>query len=70
MTFPSPLLSNPPIAPPVRAVHMSLFPTFDSLDQAIAYAEAHLPLVDRNTLIGILMSYQNTLLKDIESKER
>ena len=49
---------------------MSLFPTFDSLDQAIAYAEAHLPLVDRNTLIGILMSYQNTLLKDIESKER
>lgn len=68
MTSPYPPLSNPRIAPPVRAVHMSLFPTFESLDQAIAYAEAHLPLVDRNTLIGILMSYQNTLLKDIKSQ--
>ena len=48
--------------PPIRAVTMNLFPTFETLDEAKAYGEAQLPLEHRNEVYSVLMAYQNTLL--------
>ena len=51
--------------PPIRAVHMSLFPTYDTLDEAIGRACLTLPIKSRNELFVALMAYHNTLLKVI-----
>ena len=52
--------------PPIRAVSMSLFPTFSSLEEAYAYAEAKIPITNRNELHALLMTYQNTLLHALQ----
>jgi hypothetical protein len=57
-----PLLNKPPL----RAVHMSLFPAMDSLDEAMNYCCAQLPVQDRQKLVTLLMIYQNTLINNLE----
>jgi len=41
----------------------SLFPTMNSIQEVIDYAEAQLPVTNKNTLMTILMVFQNTLIK-------
>ena len=41
----------------------TLFPTFDSLEEVLAYANSKLPKEHHNDLYAILMAYSNTLLK-------
>ena len=41
----------------------NLFPTFDSLEEVLAYADSKLPKEHHNDLYAILMAYSNTLLK-------
>ena len=43
----------------------TLFPTFDSLEEVMAYADSKLPKEHHNDLYAILMAYSNTLLKVI-----
>lgn len=52
----------------LRAVHQGLFPTFDSLQAVLAYADSHLPLVHKNEVYSLLMIYHNSLLNQL-SKE-
>ena len=54
--------------PPLRAVRMTLFPSFESLEEAQAYAEARIPLEHKNDVYGVLMVYHNTLLNQIEKE--
>lgn len=42
---------------------MSLFPTMDSLDEVIALAKYKHPQDTSNEVVGLLMTYHNTLLK-------
>lgn len=49
--------------PPIRAVSMSLFPTMDSLDEVIALAKDKHPQDTSNEVVGLLMTYHNTMLK-------
>lgn len=59
---------NPRIHKPrLRAVRMSLFPTLNSLDEAVQYAQAKFPESSRNDLYSVLMTFQNTLLNSIET---
>lgn len=51
----------------LRAVPMTLFPTADNLDQVIAAASSELPITDQNQLITVLMTYHNTLLKELNN---
>ena len=53
--------------PRLRAVRMSLFPTLNSLDEAVQYAQAKFPESSRNDLYSVLMTFQNTLLNSIET---
>lgn len=46
----------------IQASHMSLYPTKDSLIEAIQYIEAQAP-VEPHQLFPLLMLYHNTLLK-------
>ena len=46
----------------LRAVPMPLFPTMGSLQEVVALAESQMPLVNKNTVMGILFTYHNTLL--------
>lgn len=54
----------------IKASHMSLYPTHDSLIDAVAYIEAHAP-IDRHDVFPLLMQYHNTLIQEIsEHMER
>jgi len=48
---------------PIRAVRMPVFPTYDTPEAALAFAESQLPIKDKNSLCSILFAYHNTLLK-------
>jgi hypothetical protein len=60
-------MPNNHLQPPLRAVPMTLFPTFGSLQEVIDFSKSKLPLKDENELFSILMSYHNTLLKEIHA---
>lgn len=51
--------------PHLRAVRMSLFPTMDSLDAVVQLAKAK-PPKDSNEVFALLMTFQNTLLDQLE----
>lgn len=44
-----------------------LFPTLGSLNQVIELAESKLPITDKNELFSLLMTYQNTLIKEMRN---
>lgn len=54
----------PPYAP-LRAQAMGVYPTLDSLQDAIELAESKLPITSKNELMAILMTYHNTLLAQV-----
>lgn len=60
-------MPNNQVQPLLRAVPMTLFPTFGSLQEVIDFSKSKLPLKDENELFSILMSYHNTLLKEIHA---
>lgn len=64
MPVPNPIHLHPPL----RAVHMGLFPTLGSLQEAIDLADSKLPITSRNELVAILMTYHNTLLHTIQAQ--
>ena len=47
----------------VPVVSQPIFPTMGSIQEVINYAEAQLPITNKNVLMTILMMFQNTLLK-------
>lgn len=49
----------------VLPMHMSLYPTMDTMVDAITYIEAQVPVVERNDMFSLLMCYHNTLLKTL-----
>jgi len=51
------------IQQPIRAVRMAIFPTYDTPEQALAFAQSQLPIKDQNTLCSVIFAYHNTLLK-------
>jgi hypothetical protein len=51
--------------PPLRAVHMGLFPTLGSLQEVVDFSESKLPITDKNEMFSLLMTYHNTLLKQV-----
>ena len=60
---------HPANNPPIRAVVMSLFPSFNSLEDAQSFAQSKLPINHINELHGVLMAYQNTLINLLSKKE-
>lgn len=55
-------LSNVPIIP------MTLYPTMNSIAEVVALADSKIPVVHRNEMFSILMTFQNTLLQQIKEK--
>ena len=49
----------------VRPEHMSLYPTMDSVTEAIAFIEQQAPLNTPNEIFSALMLYHNSLLKQL-----
>jgi len=49
---------------------MPIFPVLDSLQEVINLAESQLPITDKNALVAILMTFQNTLIKVIHEKNQ
>lgn len=49
---------------PVKQI--PLFPTADSLSEAISIIESHLPISNKNTLHALLMMFRNTLIQQME----
>lgn len=53
----------------LRAVPMGLFPTMGSLQQVIDLANSQLPINTPNAVLGLLMTYHNTMLKAINDEQ-
>ena len=53
----------------VPALPMSLYPTMESIQEVIALAESKLPITDSNEMYSLLMTFQNTLIKYLTTKE-
>jgi hypothetical protein len=49
--------------PRPRSAPMTVFPTMGSTQEVIELAESKLPIIDKNELFSLLMTYHNTLLK-------
>lgn len=49
--------------PPVRAVHMDVYPVAGSLQEVVDIATSKLPILNANELTSLLFLYHNTLLK-------
>lgn len=49
----------------VRLEHMSLYPTMDSVTEAISFIEQQAPLNTPNEIFSALMLYHNSLLKQL-----
>ena len=47
----------------VPPMHMSLYPTMDSVAEAISFIESQIPLNTPNEVFSLLMLFHNTLLK-------
>lgn len=56
--------NKPPSA--LRAVHMGVFPTADSLQEVVDLGKSKLPIEDENELFALLITYHNTLLRQVE----
>lgn len=55
----------PDIKTALRAVPMSLFSTYSSLQEVVDLAESRLPIKNQNDMVCLLMSYHNTLLSTV-----
>lgn len=51
----------------IQACHMSLYPSKDSLVEAVQYIEAQAPL-GQDDIFQLLMLYHNTLIKELDSQ--
>ena len=54
------------VQPALRAAPMSVFPTMESLQSVIDLANSQLPVQTPNVMLGLLMSYHNSLLYQVE----
>lgn len=48
----------------IRATHMSLYPSHDSLIEAVQYIEAQAP-IESHQVFALLMRYHNSLLAEL-----
>jgi len=60
---------HPNNKPPIRAVHMDLFPTLNNLNEVVELGYSRIPGISRNELFSLLMTYQNTLLNELSKKD-
>lgn len=54
--------------PLFRAVPMAVFPTLGTLQEVVDFAESKLPITNKNDITTLLMTYHNTLLKELQCK--
>ena len=52
----------------LRTVPMTVFPTLDSLDDVVTLAQSKAPVISKNEVYSLLMTYHNTLLKQLEDE--
>lgn len=47
---------------------MPIYPTLGSLQEVVDLAESKLPITNKNEVIALLITYHNTLLKELNVK--
>lgn len=57
-----------PVIPIIKAEVMALFPTLDSLQDVIELGNSKLPITSQNDLYSLLITYHNTLIKELKCK--
>jgi len=65
-----PHTQSPSRNPLIFLDHMPLFPTAGSLEEVVSLGESQLPIMDKNTLFTLLMTYHNTLLHLQKEEQR
>lgn len=55
------------IKPPFQPAFMNLYPAMNSVEEVIALALSKIPVTHQNEMVSILMTYHNTLMKEIHN---
>lgn len=55
--------------PALRPVHQTLFPVLDNLESVVDLAISQLPIVNPTQVVGLLMTYHNTMVKIMEDSK-
>lgn len=50
----------------IETKELTLFPTKDSLAEAVSLCQSKMPIQDSQTLYALLATYHNTLIKQLE----
>jgi hypothetical protein len=49
----------------VNAMKMSIYPSMNSVTEAISFIESQVPVQSKNEMFSLLMMFHNTLLKEL-----
>lgn len=49
----------------VNAMKMSIYPSMNSVTEAISFIESQVPIQSKNEMFSLLMMFHNTLLKEL-----
>lgn len=49
----------------IEPTHQPMYPTLDSLQDAVAFAQSEMPGIDRNVLLRVLGTYHNSFLNQL-----
>lgn len=53
----------------LRPVHLGLFPVLDTLESCVDLGISQLPITNPNQLVGVLMTYHNSMVKIMEESK-
>lgn len=62
------IINESVVQPALRPAVMGLFPTMHDLQSVVDLAHSQLPLTNSNSIVGLLMTYHNTLLSVMEQE--
>jgi hypothetical protein len=52
--------------PVIQPVHQPMYPTLNSLQDAVAFAYSELPSIDKNVILQVLGVYHNSLIRQLK----
>jgi len=68
MQIPSTSRANKQATSSLLPKPMCLFPTMGSLQEVIDFGESKLPITNKNEMLSLLMTMQNTILSQINKR--
>ncbi|WAW11679.1 hypothetical protein nACB1_062 [Acinetobacter phage nACB1] len=54
----------------IKPEYVHIYPAHDSLDDAWEFINSQLPITETNDLKSLIMSYHNTLIRELQEEQK